>query len=230
MLTKLRPFIHTFLKEASSMFEMYVYTMGERSYALEMVKLLDPRRVYFSSRVISKADCTQRHQKGLDMVLGAESAVVILDDTEDDLVTEATIGSSRVWSKHRENLILMERYHFFSSSCRQFRIFAESLSELNRDECKSEGALASVLKVLKGIHEKFFDQELGANLSGRDVRQVIKMVLLLFTVDQNIIKVNNQKSTNERTQYLSKSVGTLVRPMGMILVWKVVFLSSLGCM
>ncbi|XP_042484769.1 RNA polymerase II C-terminal domain phosphatase-like 4 [Macadamia integrifolia] len=96
MLTKLRPFIHTFLKEASSMFEMYVYTMGERSYALEMVKLLDPRRVYFSSRVISKADCTQRHQKGLDMVLGAESAVVILDDTEDDLVTEATIGSSRV--------------------------------------------------------------------------------------------------------------------------------------
>ncbi|XP_042486899.1 RNA polymerase II C-terminal domain phosphatase-like 4 isoform X3 [Macadamia integrifolia] len=224
MLTKLRPFIHTFLKEASSMFEMYVYTMGERSYALEMVKLLDPRRVYFSSRVISKADCTQRHQKGLDMVLGAESAVVILDDTEDKM-------DLQVWSKHRENLILMERYHFFSSSCRQFRIFAESLSELNRDECKSEGALASVLKVLKGIHEKFFDQqELGANLSGRDVRQVIKMVLLLFTVDQNIIKVNNQKSTNERTQYLSKSVGTLVRPMGMILVWKVVFLSSLGCM
>ncbi|RVW73629.1 RNA polymerase II C-terminal domain phosphatase-like 4 [Vitis vinifera] len=47
-----------------------------------MAKLLDPERVYFSSRVISQADCTQRHQKGLDVVLGQESAVLILDDTE----------------------------------------------------------------------------------------------------------------------------------------------------
>lgn len=82
MLTKLRPYVHTFLKEASKLFEMYIYTMGERSYALEMAKLLDPERVYFSSRVISQADCTQRHQKGLDVVMGQESAVLILDDTE----------------------------------------------------------------------------------------------------------------------------------------------------
>ena len=82
MLTKLRPFVRTFLKEASQMFEMYVYTMAERSYALEMARLLDPSNIYFNSKVISQADCTQRHQKGLDVVLGAESAVVILDDTE----------------------------------------------------------------------------------------------------------------------------------------------------
>lgn len=82
MLTKLRPFVHNFLKEASSIFEMYVYTMAERSYAMEIVKLLDPGKVYFDSKVITQADCTQRHQKGLDVVLGAESIVVILDDTE----------------------------------------------------------------------------------------------------------------------------------------------------
>lgn len=82
MLTKLRPFVHNFLKEASSFFEMYVYTMAERSYAMEIVKLLDPGKVYFDSKVITQADCTQRHQKGLDVVLGAESIVVILDDTE----------------------------------------------------------------------------------------------------------------------------------------------------
>ncbi|KAJ4959588.1 hypothetical protein NE237_026699 [Protea cynaroides] len=170
MLTKLRPFVHTFLKELSSMFEMYVYTMGERSYALEMAKLLDPKKVYFSTRVISQADCTQRHQKGLDVVLGAESAVVILDDTE------------HVWQKHKENMILMERYHFFSSSSRQFGINAESLSELKRDECESEGALATVLKVLKRIHEMFFDPELCANLTSRDVRQVLK------TTRQEVLK------------------------------------------
>ncbi|KAJ0089878.1 hypothetical protein Patl1_14497 [Pistacia atlantica] len=82
MMTKLRPFVQTFLKEASNMFEMYICTMGDRPYALQMAQLLDPSRVYFGTRVISRDDGTQRHEKGLDVVLGHENAVVILDDTE----------------------------------------------------------------------------------------------------------------------------------------------------
>lgn len=82
MMTKLRPYVHTFLKEASNLFEMYIYTMGEKTYAQEMAKLLDPNKVYFNSRVISHSDSTQRYQKSLDVVLGQESAVLILDDTE----------------------------------------------------------------------------------------------------------------------------------------------------
>lgn len=164
MLTKLRPFVHTFLKEASTMFEMYVYTMGERSYALEIVKHLDPRRVYFNSKVISQSDSTQRHQKGLDVVLGAESLVVILDDTE------------FVWHKHKENLILMERYHFFASSCRQFGFSNKSLSESKQDESESDGALANISHVLKRAYQMFFDPALGTDLSSRDVRQVLKEI------------------------------------------------------
>ncbi|XP_058114098.1 RNA polymerase II C-terminal domain phosphatase-like 4 [Magnolia sinica] len=164
MLTKLRPYVHTFLKEASSMFEMYVYTMAERSYALEMAKLLDPGHMYFSSRIISQADCTTRHQKGLDVVLGAESAVVILDDTE------------IVWQKHKENLILMERYHFFASSSRQFGFNGRSLSELRRDESEADGVLAAVLKVLKRVHQMFFDPDDGMDVSSRDVRKLLSMV------------------------------------------------------
>lgn len=82
MMTKLRPFVRTFLKEASEMFEMYIYTMGDRPYALEMAKLLDPQGKYFNAKVISRDDGTQKHQKGLDIVFGQESAVLILDDTE----------------------------------------------------------------------------------------------------------------------------------------------------
>ncbi|KAM1001616.1 hypothetical protein TB2_007976 [Malus domestica] len=52
MMTKLRPFVKTFLKEANEMYEMYLYTTGERAYALEMAKLLDPRKEYFGDRVI----------------------------------------------------------------------------------------------------------------------------------------------------------------------------------
>ncbi|KAL7224238.1 hypothetical protein ACSBR1_025659 [Camellia fascicularis] len=164
MMTKLRPFVHSFLKEASNLFEMYIYTMGERPYALEMANLLDPGRVYFSSRVIAKDDGTQRHQKGLDVLLGQESAVLILDDTEP------------VWGVHKENLILMERYHFFASSCRQFGFNCKSLSELRSDESEPDGALASIMKVLKQIHSIFFDSEPGTDLADRDVRQVLKTV------------------------------------------------------
>ncbi|XP_038710166.1 RNA polymerase II C-terminal domain phosphatase-like 4 isoform X2 [Tripterygium wilfordii] len=163
MMTKLRPFVHTFLKEASAMFEMYIYTMGDRSYALEMAKLLDPRREYFDSRVISRDDGTEKHQKGLDVVLGQDSTVLILDDTEN------------AWTKHKDNLILMERYHFFASSCHQFGFNCKSLSELKSDENESDGALSSVLKVLRQIHNLFFD-ELGDTVDDRDVRQVLKTV------------------------------------------------------
>ncbi|XP_021620942.1 RNA polymerase II C-terminal domain phosphatase-like 4 isoform X11 [Manihot esculenta] len=163
MMTRLRPFVRMFLKEASQMFEMYIYTMGDRAYAMEMAKLLDPRREYFDARVISRDDGTQRHQKGLDIVLGQENAVLILDDTE------------TAWTKHKGNLILMERYHFFASSCHQFGFNCKSLSELKSDESDRDGALASVLKVLRKIHHMFFD-ELVDNLDDRDVRQVLKIV------------------------------------------------------
>uniref|UniRef100_A0A1D1YIC0 RNA polymerase II C-terminal domain phosphatase-like n=1 Tax=Anthurium amnicola TaxID=1678845 RepID=A0A1D1YIC0_9ARAE len=164
MLTKLRPFVRTFLSEASRLFEMYIYTMAERSYALEMAKLLDPGKVYFNSKVISQSDCTQRHLKGLDVILGAESTVLIIDDTE------------MVWQKHKENLILMERYHFFSSNCRQFSFIEKSLSELKQDERESDGALATILNVLKRVHQMFFDEVKGGDLSSSDVRQVVRNI------------------------------------------------------
>ncbi|XP_074562002.1 LOW QUALITY PROTEIN: RNA polymerase II C-terminal domain phosphatase-like 4 [Curcuma longa] len=162
MLTKLRPFVHNFLKEASSFFEMYIYTMAERSYAMEIAKLLDPDKVYFDSKVITQADCTQRHQKGLDVILGAESLVVILDDTE------------AVWHRHKDNLIQMERYHFFASSCRQFGFNAKSLSQLMKDERESDGALATVLEILKRTHRMFFDPDIASEVSTRDVRPLLK--------------------------------------------------------
>ncbi|KAJ4779920.1 C-terminal domain phosphatase-like 4 [Rhynchospora pubera] len=164
MLTKLRPFVRTFLKEAKNMFEMYIYTMGERAYAMEIAKLLDPGDVYFPSKVICQSDCTTRNQKGLDVVLGADNLVIILDDTE------------HVWHKHKENLILMERYHYFASSMRQFSSGIKSLSEMKKDERESDGILATILSVLKRAHEMFFDPKIGIDLSSRDVRQILKLI------------------------------------------------------
>nr|GEV60523.1 retrovirus-related Pol polyprotein from transposon TNT 1-94 [Tanacetum cinerariifolium] len=110
MMTKLRPYVYTFLKEENKLFEMHIYTMGQRAYALEMANLLDP---------------------------------------------------GKVWEKHTENLILIERYQFFSS-----------LLELKSNESEFDGALATVLQVLKKIHNMFFDPDLGEKFTGRNVRQV----------------------------------------------------------
>jgi len=51
----------------------------------------------------------------------------------------------------------MERYHFFASSCRGFGFGVRSLSESMQDERESDGALATVLDVMKRIHTIFFD-------------------------------------------------------------------------
>ncbi|MCL7023082.1 hypothetical protein MKW94_006774 [Papaver nudicaule] len=199
----LRPFVWTFLKEASNLFEMYVYTMGERPYAIQMAELLDPRKIYFDSRVISQADCTQKHQKGLDVVLGAESAVIILDDTE------------YVWRQHKENLILMDRYHYFSSSGRSFNMNNRSLSELKMDESEPDGVLATILEVLKRVHQLFFDLERDDDLMRRDIRQVLKTVRsevlkgckLLFT---RVWKVGEQ-AEKQKLWEVAEKLGAICR-------------------
>ncbi|ESQ46692.1 hypothetical protein EUTSA_v10000277mg [Eutrema salsugineum] len=89
-LIKLRPFVHGFLKEASEMFSMYVYTKGCHEYAQLVLELIDPDKVYFGERVISRRECP-RAKKTLDLVLADERGIVIVDDM------------CSVWPDHRKN-------------------------------------------------------------------------------------------------------------------------------
>lgn len=171
MWTKLRPYVHDFLKEASQLFELHLYTMGERIYAQAMAYILDPMGRLFGSRVISQSDSTCRTAKDLDVMLGAESAVIILDDTEG------------VWPRHKENLILMERYHFFGSSCKQFGIASASLLEAEKDESERDGTLANTLELLRCVHTAFFDgyyqdaRGVTQHYEGeRDVRKILQSI------------------------------------------------------
>ncbi|KAM5549393.1 RNA polymerase II C-terminal domain phosphatase-like 4 [Rosa sericea] len=170
LMTKLRPYIRTFLVQASQMFELSIYTMGNRDYALEMAKLLDPGNHIFGGRVISRSDSTETERKSLDVLLARDSAVVILDDTKN------------VWTNdNRDNVIVMPRYHFFRSSCQKFGLSKGTpYSELKTDECDRYGGayLANVLQLLGYIHTIFFNEvELqGWDLIDRDVRLVLKIL------------------------------------------------------
>jgi RNA polymerase II C-terminal domain phosphatase-like 3/4 len=166
MWTKLRPGVWNFLEKASKLFEMHLYTMGNKLYATEMAKVLDPKGVLFSGRVISKGDDgdivdgEERIPKSKDLegVLGMESAVVIIDD------------SVKVWPHNKLNLILVERYIYFPCSRRQFGLPGLSLLEIDHDERPEDGTLASSMAVIERIHEKFFSSKA---LEEADVRTIL---------------------------------------------------------
>ncbi|VAH91013.1 unnamed protein product [Triticum turgidum subsp. durum] len=148
MWTKLRPGIWNFLEKASKLYELHLYTMGNKLYATEMAKVLDPSGTLFAGRVISRggdgisrggdgdtfdSDDRVPKSKDLDGVLGMESAVVIIDD------------SVRVWPHNKNNMIVVERYTYFPCSRRQFGLPGPSLLEIDRDERPEDGTLASSL-------------------------------------------------------------------------------------
>ncbi|URE45494.1 RNA polymerase II C-terminal domain phosphatase-like [Musa troglodytarum] len=166
MWTKLRPGIWNFLEKASKLYELHLYTMGNKLYATEMAKVLDPTGTLFSGRVISRGDDADTvdgeervpKSKDLDGVLGMESAVVIIDD------------SLRVWPLNKLNLIVVERYTYFPSSRRQFGLLGPSLLEIDHDERPEDGTLASSLAVIERIHQNFFSHH---SLKDVDVRNIL---------------------------------------------------------
>ena len=153
-LIKLRPFVRDFLKEANEMFTMFVYTMGSRIYAKAILEMIDPKKLYFGHRVITRNESP--HTKTLDMVLADERGVVIVDDTR------------KAWPNNKSNLVLIGRYNYFRSQSRVLKPHSEEKT----DESENNGGLANVLKLLKGIHHKFFKVE--EEVESQDVRLLLK--------------------------------------------------------
>ncbi|KAI4364448.1 hypothetical protein MLD38_020538 [Melastoma candidum] len=154
-LTKLRPFLREFLKEASTMFEMTVYTMGGCVYGSIMVELIDPDRSYFSDRVITREDCTTRGRKSLDVVLAEESNVIIIDDRRD------------VWPEHGVNLIQIKPYHYLSED--------GTMMEERAVDDDNDWALLDILERLRDIHRAYFSPE--SEIEGiKDVRTLLKLI------------------------------------------------------
>ena len=176
--TKLRPPVFEFLTEASKFYQLYIYTMGQRGYADEMRKLLDPDGVFFGSsnngegmRVIAREDSTRERVKSLDVLLGTEDSVIILDDT---------VG---VWKEYVRNVIPVDRYHYFPSSAKNFQM-GPSLLERQVDEDAATGSLAVILDLLKRVHVECFRE--GGTPDCRDAlakeyATLLDGVVLIFT-------------------------------------------------
>ena len=99
---KLRPGLAEFLEEVSNMYELHVYTMGTRAYALNIAKIVDPDKKLFGNRVISRDENGSITSKSLQRLFPVSTdMVVIIDDRAD------------VWPMNRPNLIKVIPYDFF---------------------------------------------------------------------------------------------------------------------
>ncbi|EPQ28997.1 uncharacterized protein PFL1_03287 [Pseudozyma flocculosa PF-1] len=98
---KPRPGLDSFLRSLSQRYELHVYTMGTRSYADCVCRLVDPDGSFFGNRILSRDENGSLVQKSLSRLFPVDtSMVVIIDDRAD------------VW-KWSPNLVKVVPYDFF---------------------------------------------------------------------------------------------------------------------
>ncbi|EGV65209.1 CTD phosphatase Fcp1 [Yamadazyma tenuis] len=98
---KLRPGLEEFLREMAEIYEMHIYTMATRNYALAIAKIIDPEGEYFGDRILSRDESGSLTHKNLKRLFPVDqSMVAIIDDRGD------------VW-QWEDNLIKVVPYDFF---------------------------------------------------------------------------------------------------------------------
>lgn len=98
---KLRPGLKEFLARVSELYELHIYTMATRNYALAIAAIIDPTREYFGDRILSRDESGLLTHKNLKRLFPVDqSMVVIIDDRGD------------VW-QWEANLIKVVPYDFF---------------------------------------------------------------------------------------------------------------------
>lgn len=99
---KMRPGLRAFLEHISQLYELHVYTMGTRAYAMNIAKIVDPDQKLFGNRIISRDENGSMTAKSLQRIFPvSQQMVVIIDDRAD------------VWPRNRPNLIKVVPYDFF---------------------------------------------------------------------------------------------------------------------
>lgn len=102
---KMRPGLAKFLSTISTMYELHVYTMGTRTYATNIAKIVDPEQRLFGNRLISRDENGNIVAKSLQRLFPVSTHMaVIIDDRAD------------VWPHNRHNLIKVTPYDFFKGT------------------------------------------------------------------------------------------------------------------
>lgn len=174
---KLRNNLDQFLEEISSLYEIHVYTMGTREYAKLICDYIDPNKVYFGDRIVTRSENFNELKKNIGRITTIKQNVVILDDRAD------------VWD-YDPNLILIKPfwYHGMVDLNDPARLRGEGGAEgqcppsdgvesicqmANAFVPSDDHELLFIISTLKRLHEKFFKKY------KRDKRITVKKILKL---------------------------------------------------
>ncbi|KAG9899597.1 hypothetical protein KCU94_g8978, partial [Aureobasidium melanogenum] len=98
---KLRPGLEEFLSTISKYYELHIYTMGTRTYAQNIAKIVDPDRKIFADRILSRDESGSLTVKNLKRLFPVDTKMVVIIDDRGD-----------VWH-WCHNLVKVTPYDFF---------------------------------------------------------------------------------------------------------------------
>lgn len=101
---KLRDGLPEFLEEMGQKYEMHVYTMATRNYALEVTRAIDPTGKYFADRILSRDTSGSLLHKDLKRLFPVSTNMVTIIDDRGDVWN---------WSPH---LVRCVPYQFWSNT------------------------------------------------------------------------------------------------------------------
>jgi FCP1-like phosphatase family protein len=170
ILVKMRPHLSSFLEQASNLFELNIFTMGVKNYALAIAERLDPEHRLIK-RIVSREDFPDTNTKTLQGTFpDSQDTVVIIDDRRD------------VWMSNLSNLIQISAYDYFRKHFgidEFYNIFeyCSSPLEIPNDfeniQEQDETHLENITTMLQDIHTRFFEAT-----ENQDVRSIIKTHVL----------------------------------------------------
>ncbi|KAF0984225.1 hypothetical protein FDP41_007402 [Naegleria fowleri] len=184
---KFRPRLDEFLRRCSNLFEMHVFTHGERQYADQIGSMLDPKRELFADRILSRDECPDINTKTLSNVFPcSDKSVLVIDDKTD------------VWKNNADNVIQIAPYDYFR------RIFGVQLDVNNApgndadrkqlmpsaqpprpvnykiientiDDYEEDDQLDVVYNLLEKVHTEYFkDLTSNEDVDNKDVKIILK--------------------------------------------------------
>lgn len=98
---KLRPGLTEFLARVSDLYELHIYTMATRNYALAIANIIDPTGQYFGDRILSRDESGSLTHKNLKRLFPVDQLMVVIIDDRGD-----------VW-QWEANLLKVVPYDFF---------------------------------------------------------------------------------------------------------------------
>ncbi|KAM3722094.1 RNA polymerase II subunit A C-terminal domain phosphatase [Dirofilaria immitis] len=152
--TKIRPYAREFLRRMAELYEMHIISYGERQYAHRIAEFLDPDKIYFGHRILSRDElfCAMYKTRNMQALFPCgDHMIVMIDDRPD------------VW-QYSDALIQVKPYRFFKEigdiNAPRYEkgesILSSSYAEQDM-ESEDDETLEYVAVVLTKVHSAFYE-------------------------------------------------------------------------